>query len=80
MAWRTYKYLRRNMPDGVLKVLVGVSNQATGEKYEVDLDASLTEDQMLDALALEIRALRVASDIVNDKFDTTTLEGRINPQ
>jgi hypothetical protein len=33
---------------------------------------------MLDALAVEIKALRVASDLVNDKLDTTTLEGKIN--
>jgi hypothetical protein len=78
MAWRTYKYQRRNMSDDTVKVRVGVSNQATGERYEVDLDNSLTDDQMLDALAVEIKALRVASDLVNDKLDTTTLEGKIN--
>jgi hypothetical protein len=78
MAWKTYKYQRRNMPDSTVKVRVGVANQATGERYEVDLDSSLTDDQMLDALAAEIKVLRDASDAVNAKLDTTTLEGKIN--
>jgi len=66
------------MPDDTIKVLVGVSNQATGERYELNLDYASTEDEMLDALAIGIKALRIEAAAVDAKLDTTTLEGRIN--